>query len=87
MYIETLRMENESLHFELMRREDKTRSSLSIKAQEFRPKLRFSIKAKEFVPELNEEMKEKENELNQLLAPFSVNAKGFIPATCLYRYF
>ena len=87
MYIETLRMENESLHLELMRREHKKISSLSIKAQEFRPKLRFSIKAKEFVPELNEEMKEKENELNQLLAPFSVNAKGFIPATCLYRYF
>ena len=50
MYIETLRLENESLHLELMRREHKRSSSLSIKAQEFRPRFRFSIKAKEFVP-------------------------------------
>ena len=50
MYIETLRLENESLHLELMRREHKRSSSLSIKAQEFRPRFRFSTKAKEFVP-------------------------------------
>ena len=50
MYIETLQLENESLHLELMRREHSKRSILSIKAQEFRPRFRFSIKAKEFVP-------------------------------------
>ena len=111
MYIETFRLENESLHLELMRREFKRRSSLSIKAQEFRPEFRFSIKAREFVPVmeivlhilkekqeeelkkkmnmLNEELKEelKKKELNQRIAPFSVYAKVFIPATFLYRYF
>ena len=50
MYVETLRLDNESLHLELMRREYKRRSNLSIKAQEFRPRFRFSTKVKEFVP-------------------------------------
>ena len=99
MYIETLRLENESLHLELMRREHKRRSILSIKAQKFQPRFRFSMKAKEFVPvreivrtilaemkekldkDLEEELKEKEKELEQLMAPFSVHAKVFVPAT------
>ena len=37
--------------------------------------------------ELKEEMKEKEKELVQLMTPLSVNAKVFVPANCLYRYF
>ena len=122
MVIETVPLENESLHLELMRREHKKRSSLSIKAQEFRPRFRFSIKAKEFVPvsktvrnilkdeldeglkkrwkifsdELKPEMKEKRKELEQLIMdplnklivdPLSVNAKVFVPDSCLYRLF
>ena len=114
MYIDTLRLENESLHLELMRREHKRSSSLSIKAQEFRPRFRFSIKAKEFIPvsqivrnilkeKLDEGLKKKMKILNDelkpelqeickgleqlIMDPLSVNAKVFVPASCLYRYF
>ena len=97
MYVKTLRLDNESLHLELIRREHKRRSILSIKAQKFQPRFRFSMKANEFVPvreivrtilaemkekldkDLEEELKEKE--LEQLMAPFSVHAKVFVPAT------
>ena len=115
MFVKTLRLDNESLHIELMRREHRKRSTLSIKAPEFKPRFRFSTKAKEFVPvreivrnilnekldeelkkkmkilndELKEELKEKRKELEQIMAPapFSVNAKVFVPANCQYRYF
>ena len=61
-----------------MRREHRKRSTLSIKAPEFKPRFRFSTKAKEFVPvreivrnilneKLDEELKKKMKILNEEL--------------------